>query len=220
MSIPPLVIGLSGLAGTGKDLFCQLLIKALSSRGYSAAKRYALADELKAETRQFMIDAYGIDIQTCPREQKDLIRPFLVAHGGIRRAMSQGTHWTNRLSEILDKERPRIAIVTDVRYDQYPEDELFWLKKKLNGVFVHISMFWFEEVEGKFGDNPVKVQRFVQPPNDHEAENDPLLQKQADYRIVWEKTKGVTQEEINEKLMPHVFEFVDFIAKEKDGSWK
>jgi hypothetical protein len=214
MYTPPLVVGLSGLAGAGKDLFCQLLIKTLASQGYGTAKRYALADALKAETRQFMIDAYGIDINHCSREQKDLIRPFLVAHGGIRRAMSKGKHWTNKLSNIIDNDQPRIAIVTDVRYDQYPEDELFWLKNKLNGVFVHISMYWFEDDTLDYP-RVNQVKKFIQPPNEHEAKNDPLLQNQADYRVVWEKTKGVTQDEINDKLMPHLFKFVDYLVVER-----
>ena len=73
------VIGLSGIAGCGKDLFFSLLSKRLS------CKRFALADELKQETKDILVPNYGIDPVTCGREDKDRIRPFLVFHGGLRR---------------------------------------------------------------------------------------------------------------------------------------
>ena len=49
------IIGVSGVAGVGKDTFFQLLSEVIP------CKRYALADELKKEVRQWTRLHYGID---------------------------------------------------------------------------------------------------------------------------------------------------------------
>ena len=70
------IIGVSGVAGVGKDTFFQLLSEIIP------CKRYALADELKKEVRQWTKLHYGIDSFDCTIEEKNLIRPFLVEHAG------------------------------------------------------------------------------------------------------------------------------------------
>jgi hypothetical protein len=173
------VIGLSGLAGSGKDLFYQLLAQQLPN-----CKRFALADALKKEIYQTLLDLYGVDIFTCTREEKNLVRPMLVAHGMVRRTKSQGKHWTgllqSQIEDYFSSSPDGIACVTDIRYDIYPEDEVFWLREKMGGKLVHISLF--TEVDGK------KV--FVEPPNGEEAYNDPRIKAVADYKVVWPKLIG------------------------------
>ena len=66
------VIGLSGVAGVGKDLFFQLLSKKINVR------RFALADALKREASIWTYKQYGIDALNCSREEKEVIRRFLV----------------------------------------------------------------------------------------------------------------------------------------------
>ena len=59
MSIP--VIGVSGVAGCGKDLFCELLAKVLLEYGQVDVKRFALADALKQELHLGLHDLYKIE---------------------------------------------------------------------------------------------------------------------------------------------------------------
>ena len=91
------VIGISGIAGCGKDLFFSLLSKQVS------CKRFALADELKLETKEILVSNYGIDPTSCGREDKDKIRPFLVFHGGLRREQTDGRYWVDRLTPKINK---------------------------------------------------------------------------------------------------------------------
>ena len=73
------IIGISGVAGAGKDTFFNLLSQ------YAPCRKYSLADELKKELNQWCRMHYGIDSQTCTREEKEIIRPLLVFHGALKR---------------------------------------------------------------------------------------------------------------------------------------
>ena len=94
------VIGLSGLAGSGKDLFFSIAQKILTESNQSCA-RYSLGDILKKETRQFIIDNYHIDILECSREEKNFVRPFLVTHGSILRTKTKGRYFVDKMNKIL-----------------------------------------------------------------------------------------------------------------------
>ena len=48
------MIGISGIAASGKDLFCRLLLKEIKGQ------RIALADQLKEEVKPYIISKYGI----------------------------------------------------------------------------------------------------------------------------------------------------------------
>ena len=91
------IIGISGVAGVGKDTFFNLLNERVPCR------RYSLADELKKEVNQWCRMHYGIDSQSCTRGQKEAIRPFLVSHGALKRQASEGRYWIEKLNDALIK---------------------------------------------------------------------------------------------------------------------
>jgi hypothetical protein len=103
-----------------------------------------LADALKQEIAPFLKDLYGIDIFSCSREDKNLVRQILVEHGRIRRIATNGTYWTNKLTQSIkdyvDAAPENVAVITDIRYSVYEEDEVFWLKNIMGGSLVHIAM--------------------------------------------------------------------------------
>ena len=168
------VIGLSGLAGAGKDFFFEEL-----HRQDKRFKRFALADELKKELRPHILSLYYEDILKCSRVKKNQLRPILVEHGKIRRADSEGKHWTNivseQISDFLYLNPNGIACVTDIRYDYYDKDEVFWLKEQMGGTLVHIRKY--TEFLG--------IKEFDTPPNADEAENDPKIRAKADFLVEW-----------------------------------
>ena len=197
-------IGLSGVAGAGKDLFFSLLSKRAS------CVRFSLADELKLDVRQWCIDSYGVDPVTCPRDQKEIVRPFLVFHGMQKRNKTKGRYWIDRLHSSIKvreskieeafhefpilslTEREKLNVITDIRYDEYDNDEVGWLKDELHGKLVHIT---------QYRDGVSKT-----PANEEEARNEPDLINKADYRIEWEYVKsGQTNQ-----LMPHIDNFVSW----------
>ena len=168
------VIGLGGIAQSGKDFFFANLKKTTKRN----VIRFAIADELKKELFSLIKNTYNVDIFNCSAEDKEKIRPMLLSHGKIRRNDSKGRYWINKISEKVKdaaKDEKNIVVITDIRYDEFAEDEVDWVKKELNGFFVHISKYT--------EDKGVKV--FGLPPNEDEAINNPKLIEKADYLIQW-----------------------------------
>tara|TARA_B100000287_G_C20648548_1_gene786039 strand:- start:160 stop:807 length:648 start_codon:yes stop_codon:yes gene_type:complete len=171
------IIGIAGVAGSGKDTFYELLSERIP------CERYSLADELKKEVNQWSRLHYNIDSVACTREDKEIIRPFLVFHGTTKRHSSEGRYWIERLSDNLIKsDNSKFKIITDIRYDDYENDEVSWLKNELGGVLVHISQFKYrpDSNEG------VLFKDFREPINSEEARNDPKLKEKSDFQIEWE----------------------------------
>ena len=192
------VIGLSAVATAGKDSLCSLLINRFAKDGI-VAKRFSLADKLKADMRPFLLDKLGVDILSCDTTEKTLVRPLLVEYGRVKRIQSEGKYWTSLLEKQMLESTAQIGIISDIRYDYYPEDEVFWVKEYLKGILVHISRYEMGEVAPTtFGGQPTIGRIYTQPPNKDEAENDPKVKAKADYLIDWE-----TQPDI-ELLSPHI----------------
>ena len=176
------IIGLGGIAKSGKDFFFTNLKKTTKRN----VIRFAIADELKKELFSLIKNTYNVDIFNCSAEDKEKIRPMLLSHGKIRRNESKGRHWINKISEKIKdaaKDKENIVVITDIRYDEFAEDEVDWVKKELNGFFVHISKY--------IEDKGVRV--FGLPPNEDEAINNPKLIEKADYLIQWPDKLGEEQ---------------------------
>lgn len=189
------VIGLSGVAGCGKDTAFSLL-----SSLNPNVRRFALADALKREIYPFVKELYSIDIFKCTREDKNLVRNILVEHGHIRRQRTNGTYWTSiltkEINDFLNISANNIAVVTDVRYCEYEQDELFWIKNVLGGGLIHISM--------------VMEDGTISPPaNAKESFNDPIIKANADLVIEWGKVKYLS--DIQTSLLPYANKIQDFI---------
>ena len=68
---PPQVIGLSGVAGSGKDLFYSLCETSTSAESLWPVKKFSIAHALKQECFEFIYENYGININNCTWEEKD-----------------------------------------------------------------------------------------------------------------------------------------------------
>lgn len=185
-------IALSGVAGCGKNTVSSIITKLLG-RLDLPYKELAIADNLKKELIPSSKELYGIDPSNCSRREKDLIRPFLVAHGEIKRNLSEGRHWVNQVNSKLDAEK--INIITDVRFNKYEKDEVYWVKNEINGVLIHISLYNIK--------NNQRV--FLPPANETEFKNDLLVKKEADFILNWPFEKDKTKQILNcEKLLKWV----------------
>ena len=197
------MIGISGIAGSGKDLFCKFLLKEIKG------SRIALADPLKEETRGFILQKYGIDILSCSLEEKNKVRDLLVFYGGIKRYESKGTYWTDRAQKKVN-DCKHVPIVTDIRYAEYQNDEIHWLKAKNKGTLIHLRKYC--EVE-TFGPQVKRV--YFDPPNEDEKRNDPKIRDKADYCIEWPHIENANYEKIKEVLTPYAKEFAEWYKTKK-----
>lgn len=177
------IIGISGLAGDGKDSLCNLL-RALFEEDGLQFERMAIADELKEECKQALLSIYNIDPITCSREEKDKIRDLLVFYAKVKREESKGTHWINKLGKRIQSlpktEGDRIICIPDVRHAEYEKDEVAWIKKN-KGILVHVKKY---KIESSF---PFKKTYSI-PVNSEEAYHTPKLEEVADFVIEWQDT--------------------------------
>ena len=197
------MIGISGIAGSGKDLFCKFLLKEIKG------SRIALADPLKEATRGFILQKYGIDILSCSLEEKNKVRDLLVFYGGIKRYESKGTYWTDKAQKKANNCK-HVPIVTDIRYAEYQNDEIHWLKAKNKGTLIHLRKYC--EVE-TFGPQVKRV--YFDPPNEDEKRNDPKIRDKADYCIEWPHIENANYEKIKEVLTPYAKEFAEWYKTKK-----
>ena len=196
MSKKPLIIGITGAGQAGKDTFYQILRNLLFPTYH--VKRYALADELKKDINPFLMGKCGVNIFDCTAEQKTLVRPLLVEYGRVKRIQSNGTYWTSIVEKQISKDKSDIICITDIRYAEYKDvDELDWLKK-MGGVLVHISRYVV--------DTKTNIKWFIPVPNAEEARNDPILEKNADYRIQW-PTADNEKENLPVNRIPHLLSY-------------
>lgn len=167
------ILGLSGVAGSGKDTFFSLLSQKLPFQ------RLALADELKNLLREDIIKKYNVDILNCTRSEKDLVRNDLVLFAKQKRLESHGKFWTDILTKKINESSEKYICITDIRHNYFSKDEVFWLKHVLNGRLIDVSCY--------DPNNGV----LIGPPNEEESFHYPKVKEDADYYVIWPKVYDI-----------------------------
>lgn len=191
-----MIIGITGVARSGKDTFYSILNKYLLEKQIQT-KRLAFADNLKIELNDFAKEKFNIDLFNCEGKDKELIRPLMVAYGKCRRVQTEGKYWTSlldsKVKELIDNNI--IPIITDVRYIEYKDDEYSWLKSR-NGILIHLCR--------KLDDGTL-----VPPANIEEKSNDNKLKAVADFNISWETCQDTNcLYELMQKNLKNIYERV------------
>lgn len=189
-----MLIGLTGVARSGKDTFYSILNKYLKEKQLNS-ERLALADALKKELYDFTKDKFKIDLFRCDGNDKELIRPLMVAYGKCRRIQTEGKYWTSLLDDKVKSliKNKIIPIITDIRYIEYKDDEYAWLKK-YNGILVHIS-------------RKLDTGDLIPPANLEEKANDNKLKAVADYSVCWETCQDTNfLYELTQKHLKNIYE--------------
>ena len=179
------VIGIAGVAGSGKDTFGKIIGNVFENSG-GKVNYLSFATKLKAEVSEISKKLYDIDPTNCTREEKNLIRPLLLAHGAIMREKTQGQYWINSIKNLIIENN--INIITDVRFCEYECDEVDWIQSN-GGIVVHITRF-FEE-------NGQRI--YIMPDNEYEKRNDKTLKNKANYSFSW-PTNISKQKKYSEKF--------------------
>lgn len=202
------VIGLGGAARSGKDTFASILAYKLQQAGKSV-KRVAFADPLKSQVDEFILKNLGISAFTTVPEEKTLIRPMLVWYGDVQRRRTAGRYWVDLAKKNIEQSSEEYYIITDVRYDAYEKDELYFLKNEMNGILCHIEKYKLTHTQD--GASTIIHKEFVKPANDHEAENDPRIAHSAHHRVEWKDEGKMSFNELlfNTQLNAHVDKFIN-----------
>ncbi len=173
------IIGVSGLARSGKDTIADALEKEIKNSFPNLnVQRVSLAQCLKEEMAPFLKEKFNVDVFELDGEEKERFRPLLVAYGYAKRIATKGGYFTSMLQQRMDIEKADVYIISDIRYADNEADELFWLKNQ-NGKLIHIKRF----------DLVADKKKYFKAPNEDEKRNDPVLHKNADFQIDWPSAK-------------------------------
>jgi hypothetical protein len=177
------LVGVSGVARSGKNLFCDMVIDELAKQGY-IGKQFALADALKRDCEEFLRTRCDLDVYSDNTQQKSLFREYLVWYGDLRRKQTNGRHWIETMDDTIAETECDVAIVSDVRYAHYQNDELGWVLFEHEGLLVHLRRYEKSSSAVIEADGTVKFD-YVKPPNEHERINDPKLRDGAHFQLDW-----------------------------------
>jgi hypothetical protein len=126
----------------------------------------------------FVYEKFNKDIFSLDGQDKEMLRPLLVAYGAAKRSLSNGRYFIEALQKKINAENNDLCIISDLRYADKEFDELFWLKNEMNGKLIHIKRY-------DFTDNEKRQKKFLSPPNEDEKRNEPILNKNSDFNIIW-----------------------------------
>ena len=200
------VIGIGGLARSGKDTFVAIAKNILRRNRY-APFRIAFADKLKEEVEIMLVaNNFKASVLTDDTEAKKLIRPLLVWWGCQRRQESDGgLYWVktaedkirNYYSEAkslhssVDPDK-MVMLVSDVRFP----NEARWVHETFDGDVIHLRKYTVQSL----AESPAIVygvssnmefhRVYDEAPNEEEKKQDPLVREMADQRIDWEKSSS------------------------------
>lgn len=160
------MIGISGLARSGKDTLAQNLAEIIKSDLECEVRIYSFALPIRSQINDLLESYYNISSFTEDNEEKLIIRPLLVAHGEQMKKRWGKDFWLKELIATIEEDRSKnkkiFPIISDVRFD-------FEAKaiQELGGQIINIR---------KIGNKP---------PNEIEAANDPLVRKICDLKHSW-----------------------------------
>ena len=131
MDLDKKIIAVGGNARSGKDTLANNLVDILAELNIKA-KKVSFAYALRESVDDFLLRELGISAFTEDKEEKDIIRPFLVFWGtDVMRCRDQNV-WVKNIQKFLKPDS--VNIISDLRFT----NELDWVKEK-NGVSVMLS---------------------------------------------------------------------------------
>jgi len=187
---PP--IGLAGAAGVGKDTLYTVMENV--TKEYNI-KRYSMAgDSIKKDLYDFLKYKINISSFTTNPTEKNIIRPMLVEYGRLMRNQTKGRYFINQLQSDPDFGKDLIPVITDVRYAEYEQDELYWLKEEKKGLLV------FLEREG------------INPANEFEEKNNFILKNNCNLYFNIKNTKEYYSEliPIAKKILKNYTKMINY----------
>ena len=160
-SYPP--IGIAGAARAGKDTLCRALIREFAMIRMNAVRKSIAGDQVKSDLFDVLMDNFNIDAFTENSEEKEFMRPLLVEYGKMQRKKTEGRYFIDRFEPKLNV----VNILPDIRYVEYPKDEVHWLKNEVKGLLIFVE------------------RKDIYDANDTEKINNTIIKNLADYHLKW-----------------------------------
>lgn len=173
-SYPP--IGIAGAARAGKDTLCRGLIRQLREIKMDAVRKSIAGDLVKQDLKNLLMEKFNINPFTEDSDVKGFMRPLLVEYGKMQRNKSKGRYFI----EAFEPEPNAVNILPDIRYVEYSQDEVFWLKNEVKGLLIFIK------------------RKGIDDANETEKINNKIIKDMADYVLEWDSLKEKNTEDVLE----------------------
>jgi hypothetical protein len=157
------IIGISGAARCGKDTLCRGLIREFEKLNLPATRKSIAGDTVKQDLQKILFEKIQFNSFTENNEEKESVRPLLVEYGKLMRQKTNGRYFIEK----FELKQNFVNIIPDIRYSEYPKDELFWLKNEMKGLCIFIER---EEIFDA---------------NETEKINNKIIKESADYHLKW-----------------------------------
>lgn len=159
------IIGIAGAARSGKDTLCRSLMRVLKNTYNLESIRTSIAgDKVKEDLKDLLEKNIQMNSFTENNKEKELLRPLLIEYGKLMRNKTDGRYFIDSFKKIKNK----INIIPDIRYVEYPKDEMYWLKNEAKGFLIFIE------------------RKNVFDANETEKINNNIIKKLADYHLQWD----------------------------------
>lgn len=163
MNTHPLVLGISGNRGVGKDTLCSHLC-ALNPH----IRRIAFADRLKEDVAPLIQSQFGYDSLSLTPEQKEIVRHLYIGYGMAWRAKDP-LHWVKIVANQIEDEAmispTCIHCVTDFRFT----NEVQFFRERFGDEFRLVNV----------------VRDGAPAPTEEEEKHFRQVSAMADYRVEW-----------------------------------
>lgn len=186
------LIGISGVARCGKDSLAGALQCLIEDELKRECQILSFASTLKNDIDNFIESKTGISAFTQDTEEKNFIRPLLVAYGMTMRTMNEN-YWILKLEPFLkaNERNGIVSLITDVRFP----NEVSYIQNFTNSTVVHLSR---TKLDGSA----------VPPANEEEAENDPKCRDMCFLKLNWPTFKEeypLYTEYVESELLPLLY---------------
>lgn len=165
----PLLLGISGVAKSGKDSLYKCLCNLYPHLGI---ERIAFADSLKGELSEIVMEHFGIDLFDMTPAKKELIRPLLVWWGCTKREILPD-YWIDlAFADFNFYKGSDIVVVTDVRFD----NERARIQE-MGGKVIYLERLWFNTGSLEW--------EILKPCNEEEKGYTLPIKEKADFHFTW-----------------------------------
>ena len=171
-----IIIGLCGVARSGKDTFFKIAQSLLEKSTQLKCKQSSFAHALRNEMCETLLTNFKINPWTCTSQEKEIIRPLMVAWA-IARRQQAANYWIDKIKEQLDTEH-YIHFITDVRY----KNEIDFIHEN-NGYCIYLQRM-----------TDVGI---MSPANSEELNNTVPLQNLCDVSVAWRDIANYPDECLN-----------------------
>lgn len=192
-----MIVAFSGNRCVGKDTAYELFAQLVN------CTRFAFADALKNDLKDLIKTQFDIDIFNPTKEEKEFIRPMMIAYGCMWREKDP-EHWVK-------------IVIKQIQKDLILSDKI--VRNLITPYFAIVDLRFeneLDELHRSFGENLIHVNisnKYAPPPTVEEEKHYKKVAQRAHYHIDWGNNTLAERQDIILKLYKRVQELQTILQR-------